>query len=108
MTFATVSPPCHWAVSVQLTEAASPLAERTAAAVAALLPDAVRTSLPAPLMASDDFANYAERVPSVYFLLHTNNRERGITEPNHSPRFDLDEGVLWRGVAAYLAITLGA
>ena len=55
-------------------------------------------------MASDDFANYAERIPSVYFMLHTNNTEKGIDEPNHSPRFDIDEDVLWRGVASYLAI----
>ena len=66
----------------------------------------VKTSLPRPLMASDDFANYASRIPSVYFMLHTNHPEKGITEPNHSPRFDLDESVLWEGVAAYAAIAV--
>ena len=66
----------------------------------------VFTKLPKPLMASDDFANYAQRIPSVYFMLHTNNAEKGIVEANHSPRFDVDEAVLYKGVAAYAAIAL--
>ena len=74
------------------------------AVVKTLGDNSVFTKLPRPLMASDDFANYAERIPSVYFMLHTNNIEKGIVEPNHSPRFDIDEDVLWRGVASYLAI----
>lgn len=58
------------------------------------------------LMGSDDFANYASLVPSVYFFLHTNNNEKGIVEANHNPRFDIDESVLWEGVAAYTAIAM--
>lgn len=66
----------------------------------------VLTALPAPLMGSDDFANYAQRIPATYFMLHTNNVQKGLTEANHSPRFDLDEAVLFEGVAAYIAIAL--
>ena len=66
--------------------------------------ESVLTKLPYPLMGSDDFANYASLVPSVYFMLHTNNEEKGIVEANHSPRFDLDESVLIKGVVAYVAI----
>ena len=66
----------------------------------------VFTRLPRPLMASDDFANYAKMIPSVYFMLHTNNPQKGIAEANHSPRFDIDEEVLWEGVAAYTAIAV--
>ncbi len=65
---------------------------------------ACKTKLSHALMGSDDFANYASRIPAVYFFLHTNNREKGITEANHNPGFDVDESVLWKGVAAYLAI----
>ena len=64
----------------------------------------VLTALSAPLMGSDDFANYAQRIPATYFMLHTNNVQKGMTEANHSPRFDLDEEVLFEGVAAYIAI----
>jgi amidohydrolase len=56
-----------------------------------------------PLMASDDFCHYAVRVPGVYFFLHTNNRQKGIEAFNHNPGFDVDESVLWEGVAAYVA-----
>lgn len=82
-------------------------AATAADAVAAVLgTDCVKTQLPKPLMASDDFVFYAEQVPSVYFMLHTNNPDKGITEANHNPRFDVDEAVLYKGVAAYLAIAL--
>lgn len=64
----------------------------------------VATKLSSALMGSDDFANYASVVPSVYFFLHTNNRVKGIVEANHNPCFDLDEDVLWEGVAAYVAV----
>jgi len=68
--------------------------------------DRVVTQISSALMGSDDFANYAALVPSVYFFLHTNNKEKGIVEANHNPSFDLDEEVLWEGVAAYVAIAL--
>ncbi len=68
--------------------------------------DRVKTTLPRALMGSDDFANYASLIPAVYFFLHTNNEEKGIVQPNHNPNFDIDESVLWEGVAAYVAIAL--
>ncbi|MBQ9736690.1 MAG: amidohydrolase [Clostridia bacterium] len=73
------------------------------AVAAAIGEDLVFTSLPSPLMGSDDFANYAAKIPAVYFFLCTNNPEKGITAANHNPAFDVDEGVLWEGVAAYCA-----
>lgn len=66
--------------------------------------DKVIREISSALMGSDDFANYATRVPSVYFFLYTNNKDKGIVEANHNPRFDIDEEVLWEGVAAYVAI----
>ena len=66
--------------------------------------EAVKTSLSHALMGSDDFANYAALVPSLYFFLHTNNKEKGIVEANHNSSFDVDEAVLWRGVAALVSI----
>lgn len=64
----------------------------------------VVTEIPTTLMGSDDFANYATKVPSVYFFLHTNNQEKNIIEANHNSNFDIDESVLWEGVASYVAI----
>lgn len=66
--------------------------------------ESVKTETCRALMGSDDFANYASRIPAVYFFMHTNNKEKGIVEANHNPHFDIDESVLWKGVAAYIAI----
>lgn len=70
----------------------------------ALGEEKVKTQTCRAVMGSDDFANYASKVPSLYFFLHTNNEEKGIIEANHNPSFDIDESVLWEGVAAYVAI----
>lgn len=72
----------------------------------ALGEDKVYTSIPSALMGSDDFANYAEKIPGVYFFLCTNNKEKGLVQVNHNPEFDVDEDVLWEGAAAYCAIAL--
>lgn len=72
----------------------------------ALGDDKVYTSIPSALMGSDDFANYAEKIPGVYFFLCTNNTDKGIIQANHNPEFDVDEDVLWEGVAAYCATAL--
>lgn len=85
-------------------EALSALAAEAAAEV--LGQDSVATKISSALMGSDDFANYAEKIPGVYFFLNTNNAEKGITETNHHPAFTVDEAVLWRGAAAYAAIAL--
>lgn len=68
--------------------------------------DMVKTKISSALMGSDDFANYASRIPGVYFFLCTNNPDKGICEANHNPAFDIDESVLWEGVAAYTAVAL--
>ncbi len=83
------------------------LSEFVANSVAKVLGrEKVTTSLEKPLMGSDDFANYASIIPSVYFILHTNNPDKNINATNHNPSFDIDEDVLWEGVAAYTAIAL--
>lgn len=83
------------------------LASLAAQAVTEVLgADSVFTTPPAPLMGSDDFANYASRIPGLYFFLCTNNPDKGIVQANHNPAFDVDEDVLWKGAAAYAAIAM--
>ena len=79
------------------------LSALVAQAVERVCPGRVITQPGMPLMGSDDFCHYAVRVPGVYFFLHTNNRPKGIEAFNHNPGFDVDESVLWEGVAAYVA-----
>lgn len=50
----------------------------------------------------EDFAHYAMKVPSVFYLLGTGGK-RGITDiPHHRSTFDVDESQLWKGVWFWL------
>lgn len=83
----------------------SELAKLAYNAVKSVYGDSVYNQTKSALMGSDDFANYASKIPSVYFFLHTNNG-KDICFSNHNPRFDVDESVLIKGVVSYLAIVL--
>jgi len=65
-----------------------------AAAKSLLGPDRV-VRLSRPIMGGEDFAYYLEKVPGCFWFLDTQAPERGISYPNHNPRFDLDESLLW-------------
>lgn len=61
-----------------------------------------------PWMASEDFAYFAEQVPSVYFFVgSTPAGQDALKAPaNHSPKFFLDEGALKIGMESMLQATL--
>lgn len=65
------------------------------------------TWLEKPLMGSEDFARYLEKVPGVFILLGAGKagKEENVF-PWHHPEFDLDEKALSRGVALLTWITL--
>ena len=47
---------------------------------------------------SDDMAYFLEAVPGCYFIVGTENEEKGINYPHHHPRFNIDEDALPIGV----------
>lgn len=49
-------------------------------------------------MGSEDMALFLNLAPGCYFFLGTSNREKGLTNPHHSPRFDIDEDALPLGL----------
>jgi len=61
-----------------------------------------------PWTGAEDFSLYQERVPGVFFFLGT--IPRGVApenaEPNHSPRFVVDEGALEIGVRALAQVAV--
>lgn len=61
-----------------------------------------------PWMASEDFAYFANEVPSVYFWVGaTPTGQDALKAPaNHSPKFFMDEGALKIGMASMLQATL--
>ena len=59
-----------------------------------------------PVLGSEDFAFYAQKIPGFYFFLGT--RSPGAEHQTlHSPDFDPDEAALTVGVSAAAAILAG-
>jgi len=57
--------------------------------------------IPKPVMGSEDFSFYGNVGATYFVALGTGNEKKGTTYPNHHPRFNIDEDVLWVGVAAH-------
>jgi amidohydrolase len=51
-----------------------------------------------PLTVAEDFSTYGARVPSLFLILGTRNREKGIESLNHTEDFEIDESALPLGV----------
>lgn len=58
----------------------------------------LRIERPAPTMGGEDFAYFAQRVPSVLLRLGIRNEQKGSTFPGHSAQFRIDEDALPAGV----------
>ena len=55
------------------------------------------------IMGSEDFSHFGRVVPATYMYLGTGCAEKKSDMPHHSPTFDVDESVLWRGTGIYAA-----
>jgi amidohydrolase len=60
-----------------------------------------------PTMGAEDFAYFAERVPSVVGRLGIYNEARGSVHSGHSPQFRLDEDAIPTGIATLVAFADG-
>lgn len=61
---------------------------------------------PPPTMGGEDFSRFLEVVPGAFFRLGVGNKEKGITAPQHSPRYRIDESGLLLGVNVMTESTL--
>ena len=59
-----------------------------------------------PMMASEDFSHFAEKIPGFYFFLGVRNESRGLVHMVHTPEFDIDESCLAFGVNAFSTLLL--
>ena len=57
-----------------------------------------------PKMGGEDFSYYLEKIKGAYVFLGSGNLEKGASQPLHSPRFLLDEDVLYMGSALFTHI----
>lgn len=59
-----------------------------------------------PWMASDSFSFFSSLWPSLYAYLGVQNAEKGMGAEHHNEHFDIDEEVLYLGVAAEIAFAV--
>ena len=57
-------------------------------------------------MVAEDFALFAEKVPSFYFLLGVSNPDKGLTANVHTAAFEPDEDAIVHGAKAMTALVL--
>jgi amidohydrolase len=78
------------------------LTELVAASARAVLGEHRVVAEPEPTLGGEDFYAFGSTgLPVSMFLLGVASPEQGITAPNHSPDFDLDEAALPAGVAVF-------
>ena len=59
-----------------------------------------------PKMGAEDFSCFLEAVPGAFGYLGVGNPDVGAVEPHHSPRFRIDESVLWMGPALFADLAI--
>jgi len=75
------------------------------ATLAAEFGDARVLEIP-PIMGSEDFSYYAQRVPACFWFLGAADATHRF--PNHHPAFDIDEQAMVAGIGAHTAVALAA
>ena len=58
------------------------------------------------IMASEDYALFAQRVPSTYFFVGAGDEATGKTYDHHHPKFDLDEASMAIGIESMVNVAL--
>ncbi|TYP53335.1 M20 metallopeptidase family protein [Thermosediminibacter litoriperuensis] len=59
-----------------------------------------------PVMGSEDFAYYLQKVPGTFAFVGAKNEAKGIVAPHHHPEFDIDEDALAIGVELFASYVL--
>jgi amidohydrolase len=65
-----------------------------------------KLSLLRPLMGSEDFSFYLQKVPGTFAFLGIENKEKGIIYPHHHPKFNIDEDILPLGTALHVSVAV--
>ncbi len=57
-------------------------------------------------LAGEDFSEFSDRIPSVFFFIGTGNKAKGTDYPHHHPKFNIDEESLITGVEMHVRTVL--
>ena len=63
-----------------------------------------KISMMKPLMGSEDFSFYLQKIPGTFAFLGVENKEKGIIYPQHHPKYNIDEDILPIGAALHAAV----
>jgi len=55
-----------------------------------------------PVMGGEDMAYFLEKAPGTFFFLSNPKEIDGVFYPHHHPKFDIDESLLYKGVALFV------
>lgn len=55
---------------------------------------------------SEDFSEFADRVPSVFYFVGAGSIEKESHYPHHNPRFNIDEDAMLIGLEIYVRSAL--
>lgn len=59
-----------------------------------------------PVMAGEDFSRYLEKLPGAFLFIGSGNEDKGISYPQHHPKFDMDEQALAYGMEVMVRATI--
>ncbi len=59
-----------------------------------------------PAMGAEDFAYFVEARPGAFFMVGTNNPDKGLVWSHHHPRFDIDEDGMAAGMETMVRTVL--
>jgi len=65
-----------------------------------------KLSLMKPLMGSEDFSFYLQKVPGTFAFLGVENKNKGVIYPHHHPKFNIDEDILPIGTALHVSVAM--
>jgi metal-dependent amidase/aminoacylase/carboxypeptidase family protein len=65
-----------------------------------------KVSLMKPLMRSEDFSFYLQKISGPLVFLGVENKEKGIIYFQHHPKYDIDEDILPIGTSLHAAVAL--
>ena len=55
-----------------------------------------------PVMGGEDMAYFLEKAPGTFFFLSNPKEVDGVIHPHHNPKFDIDEGLLYKGTSLFV------
>lgn len=71
-----------------------------------IIPKEDIVEMKSPVMGAEDMSFFLQEVPGTFFYLSNMAEIDGELHPHHNPKFDIDEGEMWKGAALIIQNTI--